>query len=543
MEGSNFDLIDDYDEEHDDVLDVLDFDVTTWPTPTTDKNDGNNDSISFTLRLEGTISGGGTEEKNRSCKRNLIRLEEAKRRKDILNLMIHYSSCVDTLQRRAIESLVTHDDRAWNSLTMVGINEFGDDFYSPRASFEEEIRFLFDALKNSIQVLNLHSCNLRRGHGLEMMLAGLSSFANLKTLRLHGWQIDRVSASTLIRSLEERRQQQQQQQQNENTGTTTTTTLRTLSLRSCRFLAENAFSEVVRGLNNSNSNSNSTIEGLHTLEVSSCDLGDNEIIALIESIQAHQPGIETVNLERNRCRTQSSVSVIADWIDESGSASAGASKHKSCSNLKSLNVRGLWTGFSEEGLEQRFVDPAPLLTAVARNPGLRELVLSENYLGNDEIKHLAKSLLSKRDGGGNSDGTNTSSCLRTLDVGANPFDETGANTLLGLVRELETLHTVRFENSFRHYRCAERIKIQSETNYFHTVLGGTNLTLPLALWPHAFARIQKGAQTQQQTRKRIISAWGECAVAERSADHIYRLLRATTGSYGKQLSYRIACTT
>jgi len=393
-------------------------------------------------------------------------------------LVIHYSSCVDEPQLKAIENLLTFDDRKWDSFTVVGINEFGD-FDSPQASFEE-IQFLFQALKN-VKTLNLHSSTLHRGHGLEMILSSLASFTGLKVLCLEGWQIDRISASMLITILQEENRK----------------TVKTLSMRSCRFLAEDSFHAIVRGLK--------AIEHLRTLEVSCCDLGDNDIISLIESIRIH-PGIENVNLERNKCRAQASVSTIAKWIVESQS------------KLLALNVRGLWTGFSEEGLEQRFVDLVPFLTAVTQNSSLQKLVVSENYLDNDEIQHLARSLLLRHE----------STNLCTLDVGANPFDENGAEALLTLARNLQTLQEINLQNSFLQYKCAELIKIQSETNFFNSFLG-TNLDIPLSLWPHAFARIQKG------TQKRI-----PAQVSDRSGDHIYRLLRATTGSHGKQLSHRIA---
>mmetsp|Transcript_7256 Transcript_7256/g.15519 ORF Transcript_7256/g.15519 Transcript_7256/m.15519 type:complete len:476 (+) Transcript_7256:368-1795(+) len=449
--------------------DVLDYDITNWSSP--------EDHIAYSLMLEGMIHSD-TEERNRSRKRNLIRLEKAKKRRDILNLIIHYSCCIDTPQLEAIENLVTNDNRNWESFTMVGINDFGD-FYSPQAS-SVEIQFLFQALKK-IRLLDLQSCILHRGHGLEMMLKQISSFTSLTELRLQGWQIDRISASTLIRSLQEHNGK----------------TIRTLSMRSCRFLGENTFFEIVRGLK--------CIDHLKTLEVSCCNLGDNGIILLIESIKTH-PSIECVNLERNHCRTQASVSTIAKWIVES-----------QC-KVRALNVRALWTGFSEEGLEQRFVDPVPLFTAVAQSSSLRNLIVSENYLENDEIQHLTQSLLSRRE----------SSNLYTLDAGANPFDEAGAKMLLKLVRNLQTLKNIIVENSFLQYKCTELIKIQAEINYFNAFMG-KNLDIPLSLWPHALARIQKGTLNRMPNN-----------YFERSTNHTYRLLRATTGSYGKQLSHRIA---
>ena len=123
-----------------------------------------------------------------------------------------------------------------------------------------------------------------------MMLKKIPSLTNLKELRLEGWQIDRISASTLMKSLRCQHEK----------------SIDFLSMRACRFLGENSFYEICHGLK--------YIEHLNTLDVSYCNLDDNDIIPMIGSIQNH-PGIECVNLEKNCCRTQPSVSAIAKWIN------------------------------------------------------------------------------------------------------------------------------------------------------------------------------------------------------------------------------------
>ena len=449
--------------------DMLDFDVSNWPSPVKGR--------SFTLRLESMIHGG-MEGKIRSRKRNIIRLKKAQGRQDIVNMSIHYSCCIDILQLEAIVCLVKHDVRDWESFAMTGINETGN-FYSPRA-FSEELQFLFQALRH-IRILKLQSSPLNRGHGLELLLEKIPSLTRLEELRLEGWQIDRISSSTLIKSLH----------------CHTEKSIRILSLRSCRFLGENSFYVFCRGLKNASQ--------LKALGVSYCNLDDNDIIPLIGSIKTH-PGIECVNLEKNCCRTQSSVDAIAKWISE------GDCK------LRALNVGALWTEFSQEGLLQRVVDPTPLFFALSHNSSLCDFNVSENYLENEEIRHLTESLVSRH----------KSSNLCSLDVGVNPFDENGASSLLQLVRDLETVKNIKFENAYMNYKCAQLIKIQAEVNYFDAFIG-KSLDFPLSLWPDVFDRIQQGTNVRKPKQR-----------SKLSTDHIYRLLRARTGSYGKQLSLRIA---
>ena len=446
---------------------VLDFDISNWPSPKEKKT--------FTLKLESMIDGS-MEEKSRSRRRNMIRLEKAQGRQDIVNLSIHFSCCKDILQLEGITSLINNSNRKWNSFSMTGINEVGN-MYSSK-EFPEEIKLLFEALKH-VKALKLSSCNLNIGHGLELILEKIQLFTCLEELRLEGWQIDRISATTLIECLKCHADK----------------SIRLLSMRSCRFLGENSFDIFCRGLK--------YVERLYTLDMSNCNLNDNDVIPLISSITRH-PRIECVDLEKNCCQTQSSLDTIASWI-----------KDDNC-KLRVLNVRGLWTGFSEEGLFQRFVDTTPLFLALSHNTSLYDLNLSENCLENEEVKRFTSLL------------RNSSTKLCYIDVGMNPFNENGAKSLLQLVRDLKTIQHVKFENSFMEYECARLIEIQAEINYLDAFIG-KSLDIPLSLWPHIFARIQCGTRTGKFNR-----------LSKLSSDHIYRLLRAGTGAYGKQLSLRIA---
>jgi len=448
---------------------VLDFDISHWPAPA--------DGGKFTLRLE-NMDNGGKEGKARSRGRNIIRLKEAQVRRDIVNLNIHYLCCIDFFQLEEIIALVECDDRDWLSFTMTGINEVGN-LYSPLA-FSKELKYLFQGLKD-MKTLTLQSSPTNIGHGLELMLDEIPSFSNLKELHLQGWQIDRISATTLVKSLRYQ----------------TKKSIRLLSMKSCRFLGENTFDMFCHGLK--------WMENLHSLDLSYCNLQDNETISLIETIKVH-PSIDCIDLERNCCQSETSVDAISNWIREDD-----------C-KLRSLNVGALWTGFSDDGLLVRFVDLMPLFSALCKNLSLCELNASESYLDNEEILKLSESLSSRKE----------SRKLTSLHVGVNPFDDVGAATLLRFVQDLQSVQSITFENPFIKYECAQLIKLQAEENYFNALVG-KSVDIPLSLWPKIFTRVQKGKQPKKSGH-----------VSEFSADHIYRSLRAGSGSYGKQLSLRIA---
>eukprot|EP00535_Pseudo-nitzschia_heimii_P004991 CAMPEP_0197192334 /NCGR_PEP_ID=MMETSP1423-20130617/24885_1 /TAXON_ID=476441 /ORGANISM="Pseudo-nitzschia heimii, Strain UNC1101" /LENGTH=434 /DNA_ID=CAMNT_0042645195 /DNA_START=96 /DNA_END=1396 /DNA_ORIENTATION=+ len=416
---------------------ILDFDISNWPSPVA--------GCLQTLKLESVIDCN-SEGKNRSRARNLIRLEKAQERKDVVNLSIHYGCCMDSVQMNAIINLLTCDERCWVSFTMVGINDTGN-FYSPRTC-SKELKCLFQGIKH-VRILRLRSSTLNRGHGLELLLERIPSFTSLEELHLEGWQIDRVSASTLIKSL----------------GYHTKESIHVLSMRSCRFMGENSFDVFCRGLK--------FIGRLNSLDVSYCNLDDNDIIPLIGTIKRH-PAIEKVDLEKNCCRTQSSVNAIAKLMSDNN-----------C-KIQTLNIGTLWTGFSNEGLVQRFADPKPLFSALQQNSSLCDLNVSENYLEDNEIEFLSKMLLLR----------NNRSNLRSLDVRVNPFNENGAVSLLQLVRDVKTVQSIKFENSFIRYECAQLIKFQVEINYIEASLG-KKLDIPLSLWPNVFARIQQGTKINQ----------------------------------------------
>jgi hypothetical protein len=96
-------------------------------------------------------------------------------------------------------TITASDNRNWISFTMIGINEVFDLFHSTSIFLLEDIHSIFHVLKNRITILNLHSCTLNCGHGLETILKIIAFFTNLTKLHLEGWQIDCISASTLMK--------------------------------------------------------------------------------------------------------------------------------------------------------------------------------------------------------------------------------------------------------------------------------------------------------------------------------------------------------
>lgn len=449
----------------------LHFDVSDWPQPS--------ESECYTLRLE-ELTHYEIQERVKARTRNMKRIQQAQQRKDIIHLNVHYTCCVDQTQRDAVEKLVQHDDREWCSFTMLGINGVGDLYSSPNAA-SENLFTLFVALRK-FQVLNLHSCTLNRGHGLECILKAVPYNNKLRVLRLEGWQMDRVTVKSLMESLHWQHQQ----------------TVSYLSIRSCRFLGEGTFLHVVEGLQH--------VKRLETLNVSYCKLDDNDIIPLVTVLQNHQK-VVNVHLGGNFCRSPESVQAVATWV-----------RHPAC-KICDLNLRSLWVGFSNEGLLQRLVDLNPIFDAFSENQSIRYLSLSENYLEDAEMVKLTTSLSSRS----NND-------LRFLDVGDNPFEEKGARLLVDLVQRNGTIQAIRFENHFLQYSCSELVKLLVEFNHYRQTLVDKSVNVSLPLWPRALAKVQRHQQRGEE----------QCLTDHRAANHLFRLLRSATGPHGHELSLRIA---
>jgi hypothetical protein len=449
----------------------LHFDVSYWPPPSEFK--------CYTLRLE-ELTHYEIQERINARIRNMKRIQCAQQRKDIVHLNMHYTCCIDQVQRDAVEALVQQDDREWCVFTMVGINGVGD-FYSCPNATSEALFTLFMALQN-FHVLNLHSSTWNRGHGLENILKAVPYFSKLKVLRLEGWQMDRVSVTTLMESLRFQHRK----------------SVSCLSMRSCRFVGEGTFMHVVDGLQH--------VTNLKTMNVSYCNLDDSIIVPLANALQQH-PSIINVHLGGNCCRSAESVQTIASWI-----------RQPAC-QLLDLNLRSLWTGFSDEGLLQRFVDIAPIFDAISENQSIVRLSISENYLDNNDIAMLAHSL-----------GTRPTENLRFLDVGDNPFGEKGARILLSLVQNLRSIQAIRFENHFMHYNCSELVKLLAEFNTFHPSLLDPTVNVSLALWPHALEKVQRKSDDEDDYH----------STQHRAANHLFRLLRSATGQHGHELGVRIA---
>jgi hypothetical protein len=442
----------------------LGIDVADWPPPC--------DNKFLTLRLE-ELTHHAVNLRIEARTRNLARLSEAKQRTDIAHLEVHYTCCGDKIQRDALEALLNSNQRKWLSFTLQGINGISD-FYARSASLED-LNSLFLALR-TVEVLNLHSCILGRGHGLEAILKTIPLLLNLRELRLQGWQMDTVSVLSLLEGLQEQDSK----------------AVTLLSLRSCSFMGEDTFSQVVSGFG--------SISQLRTLNLSYCNLGDTDIIPLVQSLKEH-PSLEYLHIGGNHCVSPDSVDAIAGWINKD-----------SC-KLRDLNLRALWIGYSEEGLLQRLVDLTMIFESLRKNKSLQSLILSENYLENEEVSKLAKALQRK-------------DTLSHLDLGDNPFTEKGAETIFRLVCACSLLESVRFENHFMVYRCAEAIKTQSRSNYVDRRLGNNAINTPLAVWPRILSHVQ------ECDGERFYSNEG-------SPDIIFHLLRSTTGKFGLPLSYRL----
>lgn len=399
--------------------------VADWPAPTQGK--------SLTLRL-GEVAPFDVEKKRQGQARDVIRLQAAQARADVTHLEVHYT-CVDKLVISALVELLTCDQREWQSFTLQGVNEMGDFFASPIAM--EDFGPVFEALRN-VKSLNIYSCFLNRGHGLEGILKRIQNMPQLSELRLRGWQIDRKAMQELLNSLQTRKGN----------------TFKLLSLRSCYFAGNDTFEGLVDGLKD--------VCHLQTLNLSYCELGDREVSYLASALGAFSL-LQCLHIGGNECMSMNSVDKLASWI-------------RCTKTLRDLNVRGLWIGFSH-GQVQRLVDLSSFFDSLRENSSLRVLTLSENYLTSIDLKKLAAAL----------EGNPT---LKALDLSHNHFEEEGANALLQIVQRCPSLEVVRFENHLCRYRCNDEIKMHAHFNWVNHRLLQPKDIIP-AIWSNALARVQE----------------------------------------------------
>lgn len=416
------------------------------------------------------------QDRAQSHDKNLKRLELAATRTDIVHLEVPVAACGAKAVQSAMQQLVEQNDREWISFTLVGSHSTLDDLYAPPVD-GGQLYTLLVALKK-FKVLNLQGCLLGRGHGLECMLKALPLYDQLQELRIEGWQIDRVSATALVEALQWQIPK----------------SITKISLRSCRFVGEGTFHQIIEGLKSHGPQ-------LETLNLSYCGLVDHDVIPLVDIIKGHS-SIRQLHVGGNECRTQDSVTTLSEWIQE-----------PTC-QLENLNLRALWVGFTDEGLLQRFINIAPLFDALAVNRSLKDLTLSENYLEDEDLLMLKRALL-----------TRPSKMLRHLDVRENPFGEMGAKGLEHLVRSHRNIASIRFENDIMPpYRCGELVKLLADFNRFDRLLVHRPVDLSMSMWPHAFERMQRHPTESNDAGKNLM----------------FRFLRSPTGPYGHELSLRIA---
>ena len=359
------------------------------------------------------------------------------------------------------------------TFTLKGINDLGD-FYSQTKPLDY-FAILFQALKN-VKTLNIYSCVINRGHGLETLLEQIPYMTNLQELRIQGSEIDRISVEALIRGLQDHE----------------TKTLRLLSLRSCCFAGQDTFRTLVDGIVPS-------IQQLQILNVSFCNLQEEDILYLIETMKGH-PTLHSLHIGGNHCTTQQSVEMISEWI-------------RTTTTLQDLNLRSLWIGFYE-GLVQRPVNLSSLFHAIQVNTTLQRIVLSENCLLGDDIKNLGIAL-------------KNNTTLSFLDVSHNDLSEAGAQELVHILTCCPTLQQIKFENYFSNYKCSQQIKLRAHYNWIYTRMISKPYDVPLSIWSLVMVRIRELCDERYYSLDCI-------------PDMIFHILKAPTGEFGLPLGCRIA---
>jgi len=477
---------DDVDKNEKSKVQELCFDVSEWPVPATATTRAATTTtkearappakhVQYCLRLE-DCTHVPIGERIRCHERNYKRLEVASTRNDITHLEIPYAAvCPDIVQNK-LETLVGQNDREWTSVSLFNIHRM-DDLYA-RPVDGEKLYLLVSAMKQFKEV-HLQGCPASQGHGLDSMLKAIPDFENIKTLRLEGWQMDRVAATGLVEALA----------WNQHKSITE------LSLRSCRFQGEETFHQIVEGLS-------VNAKQLQLLNVSYCDLLDQDIIPFIDVMKTH-PNLQQLHLGGNTSKSQDTVASIAEWIQD---------PHCKLSNL---NFRALWISFSEDGLLQRWVSLIPLYEALKNNTSIKNFTLSESYLEDQDICKLSRALAAR-----------PSNSLYHFDVAGNPFQEAGVKSLETMLHTQKSLVSVHFENDiFPPYQCAAGLKFLAQINKVEQKLRlKSSSHTKTQIWPKAFEKIQKTVDDG------LVS----------SSSVMFHLLRSTVGPHGKELAMQIA---
>jgi Ran GTPase-activating protein (RanGAP) involved in mRNA processing and transport len=417
---------------------VLCTDIVEWPPlNSTDKP--------LTLCLGDELTMYNSNEETTRLN-NLKSIKAAKERPDISYLQVHYS-CVDESVMSGLLELLTCDERKWESFTLKGINHLVD-FYSKSVPLEDYEPLLL-ALSN-VKVLNIGSCSVSRGHGLEALLRKIPFMPRLGELRIQSSELDQVSVQTLIKSL-----------QNQNTRKMTL-----LSLKACTFPGENSFRDLVNGLQR--------IDHLQTLNLSFCVLEDEDIIYLVNSMERH-PSLKNLHIGGNHCTSMQSVQAISSLI-------------QTTATIRDLNLRALWIDFNH-GSVQRLVNLVPFFRALRCNSSLQSLTLSENYLTSHDIEDLAIAIYDNR-------------TLKSLNLSHNNFGDRGAYALLEAVRNCSALEELLFENHYCRFHCSEDIKTHAHFNWADKRLLQTS-DVPISLWPKALAHVNEKCNERYHMKKGI----------------------------------------
>eukprot|EP00934_Nitzschia_sp_Nitz4_P009484 Nitzschia sp. Nitz4//scaffold84_size84139//38929//40323//NITZ4_005197-RA/size84139-processed-gene-0.98-mRNA-1//-1//CDS//3329559030//9474//frame0 len=399
----------------------LSLEVADWPEPRT--------SRTFTLHLE-DMTQFDLQARKQTQTRNLQRLHQAKLRPDISHLDAHYTCCMDPLQRRSMEDLLTCDDRIWNSLTLQGMGWRNEVHY--HAVPLEELLSFFRVLQSlHLRALNLHSCSWFRGHGLDSILKLLPGFGNLQELRLHGWHMDPISMEALLQGCEPK-------------------TISLLSLQACSFMGEETFSQLRSFLS-------SQIQ-LHTLDLSYCRLGDLQMSQLLRTLSTSLPGLTALHVGGNES-SMDTLTAICQWMAQ-----------PACS-LRDLNLRALWVHYSEDGLLTKTVQLDAFYQALQTNTSLERLSLSANCLDDRDLTPLTQALHT----------TN----LVHLDLADNPYTEQGARCLLETIPHVPTLEFIRFENIYMRYKCASAVKAAVRINTYARLMDSLGPKPSLSLYAGA----------------------------------------------------------
>jgi hypothetical protein len=351
--------------------------------------------------------------------------------------------------KTALFQLLQCDDREWLSLSF------------QQCAMEAPTESLCEAIRYSVKSLNVSTSHPE----LYQVLSNTDSSkptSSLTRLRCEANMIHERDVQALLT----------------NHFSLKSSCLTTLSLKGCYF-QDHAKGLLLGGIGH--------IEGLQTLNLSSCRLEDPFVVQLMELLMDSSTpladSLKCLNVARNQCISMASVHAISSFMRQQTTCT---------SKLHNLNLRQMWKYRME-----RNINATPLFRALSENPSspLRTLILAKNEIEDCDVDIIVAGFLSP------STPPRKPCLLEMLDLRANPISNDGATALLESMRTGSlSLHRIRISKGKISPCLHNELKFYTHLNWAgHHLLSAPSHRSKatekngndfcVALWPLVLARV------------------------------------------------------